>query len=173
MTAFRKSSSGRKAFVIFNYMVLIGAALACLLPIVNILAISFSSSSAVGSGAVRLWPVGFNVDSYKYVLGKPEFITSFLISVKRVLVGVPLNMLLTICIAYPLSKDKAQFKWRSLYVWFFIMTMLFSGGLIPWYMTIKATGLIDSFWALILPGAVPIFNVILLLNFFSLTAKGD
>lgn len=166
MMPFGKASIGRKTFVVCNYILLLAAALACLLPIVNILAVSFSASSAVGSGMVKLWPVGFNTDSYRYVLGKPEFMASFLISVKRVLVGVPFNMLLTILIAYPLSKDRSQFKWRSPYVWFFVITILFSGGLVPWYLTIKATGLIDSFWALILPGAVPIFNVILLLNFF-------
>jgi len=156
----------RKIFQVVNYLLLIAAALACLLPVINILAVSLSSSAAVGSGAVKLWPVGFNLDSYKYVLNKPEFLASFLISIKRVLIGVPLNMLLTIWIAYPLSRSHSQFKWRSVYVWFFVITMLFSGGLVPWYLTIKATGLIDSFWALILPGAVPIFNVILLLNFF-------
>ncbi|GGG79041.1 carbohydrate ABC transporter permease [Paenibacillus radicis (ex Gao et al. 2016)] len=163
---FRKATMGRKVFVVGNYAILIGAALICLLPIINILAISFSSSSAVGSGRVQFWPVEFTLKSYAFVLEKPEFMTSFIIAVKRVLVGVPINMLLTILIAYPLSKEKQQFKWRGVYVWFFVITMLFSGGLIPWYLTIKATGLIDSFWALIIPGAVPIFNVILLLNFF-------
>ncbi|WP_042166977.1 carbohydrate ABC transporter permease [Paenibacillus gorillae] len=163
---FRKATMGRKVFVISNYAILIGAALICLLPIINILAISFSSSSAVGSGRVQFWPVEFTLKSYAFVLEKPEFMTSFIIAVKRVLAGVPINMLLTILIAYPLSKEKQQFSWRGVYVWFFVITMLFSGGLIPWYLTIKATGLIDSFWALIIPGAVPIFNVILLLNFF-------
>lgn len=163
---FRKATMGRKAFVIVNYIILIAAAVICLLPIINILAISLSSSSAVGSGRVQLWPVEFTLKSYAFVLEKPEFMKSFVISVKRVLVGVPLNMLLTILIAYPLSKEREQFRWRGIYVWFFVITMLFSGGLIPWYLTIKATGLIDSFWALIIPSAVPIFNVILLLNFF-------
>ncbi|RXZ76644.1 carbohydrate ABC transporter permease [Paenibacillaceae bacterium] len=166
MSVFKHASLGRKTFVIVNYFILFGAAAVCLLPMIHVLAVSFSASAAVSSGQVKLWPVGFNVDSYNYVLQKPEFMTSFLISLKRVLVGVPLNMLLTILIAYPLSKERSQFKWRSVYVWFFVVTMLFSGGLIPWYMTIKATGLIDTFWALIIPSAVPIFNVILLLNFF-------
>jgi putative aldouronate transport system permease protein len=75
-------------------------------------------------------------------------------------------MALTILIAYPLSKEKRSFRFRNLYAWFFVITMLFNGGLIPWYMTIKTTGIIDTFWALILPGAVPVFNVILMLNFF-------
>ena len=163
---YRRFSMSRRIFVIFNYIFLISVAVICLLPMINVLAISFSSSSAVGTGMVRLWPVDFNLESYKFVANKPEFLTSMFVSVKRTLVGVAVNMLLTILIAYPLSKEKREFRSRNFYIWFFIITMLFSGGLIPWYMTIKMTGLIDNFWALILPGAVPVFNVILLMNFF-------
>src|ERR1700730_6427552 len=160
------TSWSRRFFSLFNYMLLIAVAAACLLPMINVLATSFSSSAAVGSGLVKLWPAHFTLKSYQFVLSKPEFITAFIISLKRVAVGVSLNMALTILIAYPLSKQKSRFRSRNIYAWYFVLTMLFSGGLIPWYMTIKSTGLIDSFWALILPGAVPVFNVILLLNFF-------
>jgi putative aldouronate transport system permease protein len=160
-----KSWSGT-VFAVFNYTFLILVAAACLLPMINVLAISFSSSTAESAGLVKLWPVDFTLKSYQFVLNKPEFITAFLISLKRVAVGVPVNMLLTILIAYPLSKDKRIFKHRNTYAWYFVITILFSGGLIPWFMTIKATGIMDSFWALILPGAVPVFNIILMLNFF-------
>lgn len=162
----RHNSTGRRVFLVLNYVFLILLGLACLLPLINVLAISFSSSTAVNAGKVSLWPVEFNLDSYRFVIGKPEFVQSFLISVKRVLIGVPINMVLTILVAYPLSKERSTFRFRSWYVWYFMITMLFSGGLIPWYMTIRATGILDTFWALILPAAVPIFNVILLLNFF-------
>ena len=126
----------------------------CVLPILNILAISLSSSAAAGSGEVRFWPVDFTWKSYNFVTAKPEFMQSFWVSVRRVLVGVPVNMVLTILVAYPLSKTKHQFHARQFYVWFFFITMLFSGGLIPYYMTISKVGLVDSFWAMILPGAV-------------------
>ncbi|WP_256757347.1 carbohydrate ABC transporter permease [Cohnella sp. WQ 127256] len=167
----QRSSTGRKTFVLFNYFILTVIAAACLLPLINVLAISFSSSSAVNSGLVKLWPVSFTLKSYEFVLNKPEFVSAFIVSLKRVIVGVPLNMLLTILIAYPLSKEKSEFRWRNQYAWLFVITMLFSGGLIPWYMAIKMTGIIDSFWALILPGAVPVFNVILMLNFFKSLPK--
>ncbi|QGQ97260.1 carbohydrate ABC transporter permease [Paenibacillus psychroresistens] len=160
-----KSWSGT-VFSVFNYTFLILIAAACLLPMINVLAISFSSSTAESAGLVKLWPIDFTLKSYQFVLNKPEFITAFLISLKRVAVGVPVNMLLTILIAYPLSKDKRIFRYRNTYAWYFVITILFSGGLIPWFMTIKATGIMDTFWALILPGAVPVFNVILMLNFF-------
>ncbi|TFE29474.1 carbohydrate ABC transporter permease [Cohnella luojiensis] len=162
----KRASMGRRAFVVMNYLFLAAIAAACLFPLVNVLAISFSASSAVGAGEVKLWPIGFNLKSYEFVLGKPEFANAFLISLERVAVGVPVNMLLTILVAYPLSRERKDFRFRNAYAWYFVVTILFSGGLIPWYMTIKSTGIIDSFWALILPGAVPVFNVILLLNFF-------
>ena len=82
------------------------------------------------------------------------------------LVGVPVNMILTILVAYPLSRSKREFRGRDIFAWFFLITVLFSGGLIPWYMVIRQTGLIDNFWALIIPGALPVFNVILLANSF-------
>lgn len=84
----------------------------------------------------------------------------------RVLVGVPLSLLVTILMAYPLSKTDAQFRGRKIYVAILVFTMLFSGGLIPWYMTISNLGLIDSFWALILPSCVSVYNIIILMNFF-------
>lgn len=160
------ASGSRRVFVAFNYLFLAVVAAACLFPLINVLAISFSSSSAVGAGMVKLWPVDFTLKSYEFVIGKPEFSKAFLVSLERVAVGVPLNMLLTILVAYPLSRDRKDFRFRNAYAWYFVVTILFSGGLIPWFMTIKATGIIDTFWALILPGAVPVFNVILLLNFF-------
>lgn len=149
-----------------NAAILVLISAICLLPMVNVLAISFSSSAAVGSGQVKLLPVDFTLASYKYVLNKPEFFRAFMVSVKRVLLGVPLNMLLTILVAYPLSKETKRFRARPFYAWYFVLTLLFSGGLIAWYMTIVKTGLIDSLAALILPGAVPVFNVLILMNYF-------
>ncbi len=164
--SFKKYSGQRKCFTIFNYILLISLALICLLPMINILAISLSSSAAVSSGEVRFWPVDFTWESYNFVIEKPEFMTAFWVSVKRVLIGVPLNMLLTILTAYPLSRTNKQFRGRTAYTWYFFITLLLSGGLVPYYMTILKVGLIDNFWALILPGAVPVYNVIILMNFF-------
>ena len=162
---FKTYSVGRKIFTVLNYCLMAILALICLIPIINVLATSLSSSAAASSGAVKLWPVDFTLESYRFVTDKPEFMRSFWISVKRVLVGVPVSMLLTILIAYPLSLE-GKLKGRKLYVVFFLITMLFSGGLIPWYMTISKVGLIDNFWALILPSAVSVYNVIILMNFF-------
>jgi putative aldouronate transport system permease protein len=151
---------------IFNLLLLGLIALVCAFPIVHTLALSFSSASAAASGRVTLIPVEFTLRSYEYVLENPAFLKSFGVSILRVFVGVPITMLLTILVAYPLSRTLKEFRSRDFFAWFFILTVLFSGGLIPYYMVIRQTGLIDSFWALIIPGALPVFNVILLVNSF-------
>lgn len=153
-------------FSICNQIFLIGLALLCLAPLVNVLAVSFSSSSAAKAGLVTFWPVDFTLESYRFVADQPQFLHSMWVSVQRVVLGTLLNMLLTLLIAYPLSKDAGRFRRRTFYVWIFVFSMLFSGGLIPTYMVVRQTGLLDSLWALLIPGAVPIFNVILMLNFF-------
>ncbi|MFC4596808.1 carbohydrate ABC transporter permease [Cohnella hongkongensis] len=159
-------SFSRRLFLIVNYTALIATALVCILPLAHVLALSFSSNAAATSGYVKLWPVEFTLKSYEFVLSRPAFMKSLLVTLERVAIGLPLNLLLTILIAYPLSKESSRFKLRTAYVWYFVFTMLFSGGLIPTYMTVNKAGLLDSIWALVLPGAVPVFNVVLLLNFF-------
>lgn len=153
-------------FTIVNSSFLILSALLCVIPLIHILAVSFSSSAAAAAGKVVFWPVEFTLNSYNYVAKRAAFWNSMLVSVERIALGGFVNLVLTILCAYPLSKEKSEFKFRSFYAWAFFITMLFSGGLIPWYIVIKEAGLLDSIWALILPGAVPVFNVILLLNFF-------
>jgi putative aldouronate transport system permease protein len=161
-----KATQGEKVFRLLNYVFLAAAAFVCFLPLLNVLAVSFSSSTAAAAGRVGLWPIDFSLDSYRYAAGRREFIASFWVSLERIGIGYFVNMLLTILIAYPLSKGKGDFEARGAYAWFFIVTMMFSGGLIPTYMVIRKLGLLDSIWALVLPGAVPVFNVILLMNFF-------
>ncbi|OBZ13224.1 carbohydrate ABC transporter permease [Bacillus sp. FJAT-26390] len=137
-----------------------------IVPMVNTIAISISSSTAVNAGEVYFIPVDINFSSYEKILNDTKFWKAFLVSVERVVLGVSLNMVLTILMAYPLSRSIKQFKSRNVYMWVIIFTMLFSGGIVPWFMVISNLGLINSIWALVLPGAVPVFNVILLMNFF-------
>lgn len=162
----QKVSTSRKLFLFINYLLLGLIAFLCLLPLINVLAVSFSSSSAAAGGFVKLWPVDFTIASYKHALTKKEFIEGLFVSIQRVTLGYAINMVITILIAYPLSKETTTLRARNVYAWFFIITMLFHGGLIPSYMTMKALGLLDTIWALVLPGAVHVFNMILLLNFF-------
>ncbi|WP_207383560.1 carbohydrate ABC transporter permease [Paenibacillus solani] len=161
-----KPSFGRRAFLVSNLIFLAFISFLCLMPIIHILAISFSSGSAAAAGKVALWPVEFTTAAYDNVFGKPEYVRAFGISIQRVVVGTALSMLLTIVTAYPLSKDRNTFRLRTVYAWIFVFTILFNGGLIPTYLTIKSLGLIDSLGALVFPMAINVFNVILLLNFY-------
>ncbi|MCQ6562645.1 carbohydrate ABC transporter permease [Paenibacillus mendelii] len=137
-----------------------------LAPILYTVAVSFSDKAAAAAGKVTLWPVGFNTAAYSTILNDNNFLGSFFVSVKRVFVGGIINFLITVLMAYPLSRQASEFRFRDSYMWFIIVTMLFSGGIIPLYILMKYLGMFDTIWALVLPTAVPVFNVILLMNFF-------
>lgn len=166
-----KTSFGRKVFLVCNAVFLTACALTCLLPMINLLAISFSSSSAVSTGQVSLWPVEFTLDSYSYMAGKPEFFDSLKMSLLRLVLAVPLSMFVCVLAAYPLSLENREFKARKYYIWIFIVPMLFQGGLIPTYMVVRNAGLTDTIWALVLPSCVNVFNIILLMNFYRTIPK--
>jgi len=159
-------SIGSKLFNICNYLFLSALSLICLLPLVHVFAISFSSSVAASAGGVSLWPVDFTWKSYSYVLQQQNFTGAFMVTVQQALLGTGITLILVVLLAYPLSKESARFKARTFYAWYFVLTLLFNGGLIPTYMVVKQTKLLDSIWALVIPNAVAVFSVVLLLNFF-------
>lgn len=161
-----KSKKKFKWFPILNTAFLLVLALICVIPLIHVAAVSFSSSAAASAGTVSLWPKEFTLNSYSFVAKRLAFWRSMRVSVIRIIMGGGLSLLLTITAAYPLSQPKGSFRFRTVYAWFFFVTMIFNAGLIPWYMVIRQFGLLDSIWALILPSAVPVFSVILLLNFF-------
>ena len=152
----------------FNVIFLLVSAAVCLIPFIHVFAVSLSKSSLAMAGKVSLWPLGLNFTSYKVVLRRVEFWTAMVVSIKRLFLGLPISMVLTILAAYPLSRRPSSFRRRSYYVWLIFFTMLFNGGLIPTYMVVKQLGLLDTVWALILPPpfGIPVFNVLILLNFF-------
>ncbi|THF76749.1 carbohydrate ABC transporter permease [Cohnella fermenti] len=136
------------------------------MPVVHLFAISLSSNASAAAGKVFLWPVDSTWKSYEFVLGQSAFVKSIGVTLERVLLGVLINMAITILVAYPLSKDSSVLKGRTVYIWIFVFTMLFGGGIIPLYMTMRMLGLLDSVWGLVLHGSVPVFNIVILLNFF-------
>ncbi|WP_219835711.1 carbohydrate ABC transporter permease [Paenibacillus sp. R14(2021)] len=148
------------------YTVMACIALLSLAPIWYTVAVSFSDKAAASAGRITFWPIDFTIISYKTILGDPTFLGAFWISIKRVLFGGAINFAVTVLMAYPLSKENREFRFRSVYMWFLVFTMLFSGGTIPLYIVVKELGLFNSIWSLVLPTAVPVFNVLLLLNFF-------
>lgn len=159
-----KSKIGLYDIVIILILVL--SAFICLAPLLNSLAISFSDQTSAGIGKVTFWPINFNIASYENIVKEGKFFVAFWISIKRVLLGTAINLFLIILTAFPLSKDIRVFRMRNVYMWIVVFTMLFSGGLIPLFMLVKNLNLMDTLWALVLPGAVPVFSVIILMNFF-------
>ena len=153
-------------FKIINGVILLCLSLLCLMPILNVLAISFSDRAPVEAGRVVFWPVNFTTAAYEYVLKDKGFLDSLMVSLARVVIGPLVNVILCILCAYPLSKSDSHFYARNIYVWIFLFATLFNGGLIPTYMVVKQTKLINSFWSLIIPGAVPVTYVIMMMNFF-------
>lgn len=161
-----KSSPARKAFLVVNYFFLTLVMCISLFPLVHVFALSLSSNSAAQAGWVTILPVDFTLDSYQYILAKPEFFQSFGVSVVRVVLGTLLSIGLTILCAFAMAQPDERFHARKYYVWVFMVTMVFSGGLIPLFIVVKSVGIYNSIWALILPSAVQTFNIILMLNFF-------
>lgn len=162
----QKKSFGAYTAKVLIWMIVILMTLSCLLPLINMIAISLSGSSAVAANEVGLLPVDFTLTTYNKLLKDGQFWASFWISVQRVVLGTLINMFFVITMAYPLSKSKLRFPAREIYIKFVIFAMLFSGGIIPLYMVVSGLKLTDTIWALVLPGAVPVFNVILMINFF-------
>jgi putative aldouronate transport system permease protein len=161
-----KLSTSRKAFIALNTTGLALLTFICLSPLIHLLAVSLSSNSYALAGRVSFWPMGFTLAAYEYLSSKPEFFRAFFVSIQRVLLGTSISMLLVILIAYPLSREKEAFSARTVYAWIFAFTMFFGGGLIPFYMVIAKLGLINTIWALVLPGAVSVWHCVMLLNFF-------
>ncbi len=161
-----KPTTPQRIFTVVNYVFLTLLGLLCLMPLINIIALSFSSRNMVNAGLVTFWPKQFTLSSYTYMLEKSGLFPALLITLKRVVIGLVVNLVMTILVAYPLSKEKDAFKSRKYYVGFFLFSMIFNGGLIPTYLLIKELKLLDTLWALILPNAVTMYYVLLMLNFF-------
>lgn len=157
---------GEKIFGVANTFHMLFLALICLLPLLHILAVSFSDAAAASGNLVKFWPMGFNTAAYQMVFTNKTFVRAFGISVLRTTLGTAVNLIMVILSAYPLSKEEQQLKGRNVIIWFFTLPMLISGGLVPTYILIKNLHLINNFWVLILPGCVPTFYVIMMMNFF-------
>jgi putative aldouronate transport system permease protein len=162
----QEKSLASRLFDIAIYLFLFLFGLACLLPMIHIIAVSLSNRSASMGGFVTLWPIGTTFSNYLEILEAGPVYRAFLVSIQRTVFGTIINMTLTVLAAYPLSKTPQEFRGRTFFMWFVLVAMLFSGGLIPWFLVIRNLGLLNSLWALILPGALPIWNVILMMNFF-------
>lgn len=159
-------SFSRRVFLVVNAVLLTLLAFSCLYPIWYTFCLSFSDKAATNAGWVTFYPIGFTTSAYAEIIKDSAFFNSFLISLKRVFIGTPLTLVIVIMIAYPLSKNRREFGGRNVIMWIVVFCMLFSGGTIPWYMCMKNYGMMDNLAGLILSCSLPVFNVILMMNFF-------
>jgi multiple sugar transport system permease protein/putative aldouronate transport system permease protein len=170
-TTVLKDSRGDRIFNFINYTIMLGILIVVLYPIVIVLSSSFSSKDAVSAGEVLLWPVHFSLEGYAAVFKDDAVLRSFLVSVGYTMVGTAINVVFTIMAAYPLSrKDLAGRNWMMA---LFAFTMFFAGGLIPNYLLVKNLGMLNTPWALWLPGAISIWNMIIARTYFHATIPGE
>jgi putative aldouronate transport system permease protein len=155
---------GYRAFQAVNAVVLTGVVVLTLFPFINILARSFSEEGAIRTGQVSLIPRGFNVTTYQVVMSDPVFWTNYRNTVVYTVVATAISIVLTTCYAYVLSKK--HLKGRGLLVGIAVFTMFFNGGLIPNYVLVSGLGLRNSLWAIVLPNAISVFNLLVMKAFF-------
>ncbi|MCH7322925.1 carbohydrate ABC transporter permease [Solibacillus sp. MA9] len=159
-----KETRGDRAFTVFNYIFLAIVALVVLYPLIFVLSASLSNPEYVLSGDMWLWPKEFTVEAYEKVFQNKDIINGFINTLKYTFFGTLLNIVMTICAAYPLSRR--ELKGKGVIMAFMVFTMFFSGGLIPTYLLIRDLGMINTFWVMIIPNAVAVWNIIIMRTFF-------
>nr|BFE60345.1 carbohydrate ABC transporter permease [Dactylosporangium thailandense] len=153
-----------RLFGVVNAIVLTAVVVLTLYPFVNVVARSFSAEQYIQAGQVNLWPHGFNTTTYRRVLGDPVFWTGYGNTVLYTVVATAISMVLTTTYAYVLSKR--HLKGRPVLVGVAVFTMFFNGGLIPNYVLVSSLGLRNSLWAIVLPNAISVFNLLVMKAFF-------
>jgi len=163
VTKLRETKTDR-AFNIFNIVFLAIVALLVIYPLVFVLSASLSNPQYVLSGELWLWPKEFTLDAYEKVFKNEDIINGFVNTLKYTVFGTILNVIMTILAAYPLSRR--DLKGRGFIMAFIVFTMFFSGGLIPTYLLIRDLGMLNTFWVMVIPNAVAVWNIIIMRTFF-------
>ena len=157
-------TSSDKIFDIALYIILGIITFLVLYPLVFVVSASFIDFIYVISGEMWLWPIDFTVAAYKKVFSNDAIIQGFINTVKYTVIGTTINVIMTILAAYPLSRK--DFVGRNLFMGIIVFTMFFSGGLIPTYILIRDLGMLDTFWVMVIPNAVAVWNIIIMRTFF-------
>ncbi|GIP03104.1 carbohydrate ABC transporter permease [Paenibacillus lautus] len=157
----KKMTVADMAIIVF----IVALSFTCIVPFLYMIALSFSSNEAIISQKVGLWPVDFTAETYKTILSDMDMLYTLGYSIVLTIFYTLVCMFLTICAAYPLTKKRL--KGRNFILTALVFTMYFSGGLIPSYILVKNLGMMNSVWSLVLPGAMSVFNMIILKTFFS------
>lgn len=155
---------GYRVFQGINALVLTGVVVLTLYPFLNILARSFSAEARIRAGEVNLWPRGFNLTTYEIVFRDETFWRNYGNTVLYTVVATAVAMLLTTCYAYVLSKK--DLAGRGFLIGVAVFTMFFSGGLIPHYVLVTSLGMKNTLWAMVIPNAISVFNLLVMKAFF-------
>ena len=158
---------GDNVYLVSVHVLLVIVLLIVLIPMLFIIASSFSSGRAIAAGQVLLWPVEFNVEGYKLILQTSSMLTGFINAIKYTAVGTVLNLVMTMLLAYPLSRR--DFQAKGIITVLMTITMFFNGGLIPTYLLIRDLRLLNTFWVMIFPTALSVWNVIITRTFLQST----
>ncbi|WP_422661138.1 carbohydrate ABC transporter permease [Paenibacillus sp. EC2-1] len=167
MSKLIKPTVGDRIFDVFVYLLLSAGFIVVAYPLLYVVSASFSDPQAVVSGKVWLFPVKPTLEGYVAVFKNSQIVTGFMNSLFYMVVGTTLNIVMTVFAAYPLSRKELQ--GRSAVTLYFVITMFISGGLIPSYLLVKNLELLDTRWALIIPAAMSVWNVIITRTFFQVT----
>lgn len=159
-----KQSFGSRAFDVFNVLFMLAFLLITLYPFWYVVITSLSDGKDVLAGRVSLWPVNFTFDTYKVVLSDSSIITGFKNTVIYTTLGTLINLACTSLCAYPLSRPDLEGKKPIMSL--IVFTMFFSGGMIPTYLVVNQLHMIDTIWAMVLPGAISTYNMIVMRTFF-------
>ncbi len=159
-----KRSWDDRLFYILDTILLLFMILIVILPLMHVISVSLSNSGAVSAGKVLIFPVGFNLNAYKTLLNTKSITTGMTNTIYYTVMGTVLNIFMTIICAYPLSRKNLPGK--KFILWIFTFTMMFGGGLIPSYLNIRNLGLLNTRWAMIIPGAMSVWNMIITRTFF-------
>ncbi|MDE1548932.1 carbohydrate ABC transporter permease [Jeotgalibaca caeni] len=159
-----KETKAQKGFKVFNYFLMIGIIFLTLFPFLNVVAKSFSGEGYINSGQVGLIPKGFNLETYRLILADDTFWTNYKNTIVYTVVGTTISLILTTMLGYALSKFRL--KGRKFFIGFAVFTMFFNGGLVPNYILINSLGMTNTIWAVVLPGALSIYNMLIMKSFF-------
>ena len=166
-----KPSVGDKTLTVSVILITALFALVVFIPLWNIVVSSFSDVNAVLGGRVSLWPVDFSLDGYKAVLSNKDVGTGYLNTLAYTVIGTIVNISVTMICAYPLTRRELPF--RGLIMFLFTFTMFFGGGLIASYLNISNLHMINTFWVMILPGAMSVYNMVLARTFIQSSIPND
>ncbi len=166
-----QESRGDRLFLLGIYMLLTVVLIIVLFPLIFIISSSFSSPQAVVSGKVWLFPVDFTLEGYKAVFRNPQIVSGYSNSLFYAVAGTAVNVALIVMLAYPMEKKK--FYGRNFIMVLLVITMMFDGGLIPFYLVVKNLHMLGTRWAMILPGAMAVFQVIVARTFFQTTIPDE